>query len=228
MGFDLALYVQQIADDTAANLVELPTRQLIGTPTVDRSRCGRPNQRMPLNASADIVLRDASPSDISALAELHVRTFREAHGGGPNVALREQQWRSKFAEGRLVFCVLLADASGRVIGFASGARHQDEPRNYAGELDKIYLLREYQGRGLGRRLLCAAATRFLENGITSMLLFGDARSRSNGFYEALGAERLYAATGEFHGGYGWRDLAKLASLCIETKEPAVRRDPGEG
>jgi hypothetical protein len=46
-----------------------------------------------------------------------------------------------------------------------------------------------------------------------MLLFGDAQNPSNGFYEALGAERLYAANGEFHGGYGWRDLQRLASIC---------------
>jgi hypothetical protein len=46
-----------------------------------------------------------------------------------------------------------------------------------------------------------------------MLLFGEARNPSNGFYEALGAERLFAANGDFHGGYGWRDLRKLASVC---------------
>jgi hypothetical protein len=40
---------------------------------------------------------------------------------------------------------------------------------------------------------------------------GDARSPTNGFYEAMGAHRLYAAAGEFHGGYGWRDLHELAA-----------------
>jgi len=50
-------------------------------------------------------------------------------------------------------------------------------------------------------------------GTTSMLLFGDATNPSNGFYEAFGAERLYSETGEFHGGYGWRDLETLAKRC---------------
>jgi hypothetical protein len=45
-----------------------------------------------------------------------------------------------------------------------------------------------------------------------MLLFGDAYSPSNRFYEALGAERLFAPSGEFHGGYGWRDLRQLAPI----------------
>jgi hypothetical protein len=65
----------------------------------------------------------------------------------------------------------------------------------------------------GRRLVGHVARRLLSQGISSMLLFGDARNPSNLFYEALGAERLFAANGEFHGGYGWRDLRKLASIC---------------
>lgn len=44
-----------------------------------------------------------------------------------------------------------------------------------------------------------------------MLPFGDARSAANGFYEHLGAVRLPSATGEFHGGYGWPDLAALTA-----------------
>ena len=44
-----------------------------------------------------------------------------------------------------------------------------------------------------------------------MLLFGDAMNPSNGFYEAFRAERLYSGSGEFHGGYGWRDLQRLVS-----------------
>lgn len=166
-----------------------------------------------MTPNEDIVLRDAHPADIPALAELHVRTFRETHGGGPTAALREQQWRAKFATGQLVFCVVLENSFGELVGFASGELHNDEPREYDGELNKIYLLREWQRRGLGRRLLCAAAQRFVEKGVTSMLLFGDANGPSNGFYEAMRGQRLYAANGEFHGAYGWPDLALLNPVC---------------
>ena len=48
-----------------------------------------------------------------------------------------------------------------------------------------------------------------------MLLFGDAANPSNGLYEAFGAERLYSADGEFHGGYGWRDLQLLVRACAD-------------
>ena len=47
-----------------------------------------------------------------------------------------------------------------------------------------------------------------------MLLFGEAASPSNGFYEHMGGERITGATPEdFHGAYGWRDLHALAARC---------------
>jgi len=104
--------------------------------------------------------------------------------------------------------------SGGLIGFAKGQpyAHSDLP-DFAAELNKIYLLLEYQRLGLGRRLLGHVSRRFLNQGITSMLLFGEAENPSNQFYEAMGAERLFSAKGEFHGGYGWRDLRELAAKC---------------
>lgn len=44
-----------------------------------------------------------------------------------------------------------------------------------------------------------------------MLLFGGARRAANRFYEHLEAVRLLSATGEFHVGYGWPDLAALTA-----------------
>ncbi|MBC7872390.1 MAG: hypothetical protein H7Y01_00265 [Ferruginibacter sp.] len=41
-----------------------------------------------------------------------------------------------------------------------------------------------------------------------------AQNPSCGFHEASGGERLYAKNGEFHGGYCWRDLNKLAEVVL--------------
>jgi hypothetical protein len=53
-----------------------------------------------------------------------------------------------------------------------------------------------------------------------MLLFGDARSPSNGFYEAMGGDKLFAKSGAFHGSYGWRDLQVLLEICRESSTVA--------
>jgi L-amino acid N-acyltransferase YncA len=162
------------------------------------------------------VIRETTSTDIPDLARLHVTTFNETHApilkNGPSYEVREYQWRHAFqsADGSW-FCFVIEATNGELIGFAKGQRYaHNDHREYAGELNKIYLLREYHRRGLGRRLLGYVARRFLSQGISSMLLFGDAGIPSNGFYEALGAEKLFATNGEFHGGYGWRDLRRLA------------------
>lgn len=171
-----------------------------------------------------IVIRDATPADVPALAHLHVTTFNETHApllnNGPTHAIRAAQWGQAFqaADGTW-FCLVVED-NGNMIGFAKGQpyAHADHPE-YAGELNKIYLLRAYHRQGLGRRLLGHVAERFLGQGISSMLLFGDAQNPSNRFYEAMGGKRLFAANGDFHGGYGWRDLKPLAALC---RMPSVK------
>jgi len=161
----------------------------------------------------DFSIRDLAETDVSELAALHVATFRETHaprGGGPSVALRLQQWREAFATApRVWFAVGAVGPDGRLVGFAKGCPHTDGVPGYAGELNKIYLLQQCQRRGVGARLLAAVAERFVARDIRSMLLFGDAASPANAFYEAMGARRLYAPNGAFHGGYGWTDLDAL-------------------
>jgi ribosomal protein S18 acetylase RimI-like enzyme len=163
-------------------------------------------------------IRDARSNDVPAIAQLHVRTFNETHrggrDGGPTYELRERQWRDAFTvpDGSW-FCVVVEKDDGEGVGFAKGTPHDGGVPGFAGELNKIYVLREFHRQGIGRLLLCNVAGRFLERGVTSMLLFGEATSPSNGFYEAFGAERLFSRTGEFHGGYGWRDLRALVAKC---------------
>jgi len=164
------------------------------------------------------IIREANLDDVPAIARLHVHTFNETHrggrAGGPTYELRASQWREVFTitDGSW-FCFLAEDNGGELIGFAKGTLHDGGVPGFAGELNKIYVLREFHRNGVGRLLLCNVANRFMQQDIMSMLLFGDAASPSNGFYETFGAERLYSDKGEFHGGYGWRDLNLLITRC---------------
>ena len=157
-----------------------------------------------------LVIRLATTDDIPALTRLHVKTWNATYAPllikGPSETIREAQWRQKFARDEATwFCYVVENRSGELIGFAQGNR-SDHPE-YAGELNKIYLLREYQGVGLGRRLVGVVAQRFLSQGIESMWLFGDARNPSNKAWLALGAIKTDSDPGT--GNYGWRDLRTL-------------------
>ncbi|HEX5725578.1 MAG TPA: GNAT family N-acetyltransferase [Longimicrobiaceae bacterium] len=169
--------------------------------------------------STPLVIREATAADLPALVRLHVTTWNDTYPGvrsPPTYEVREGQWRAAFAANDdSWFCFVVARSDGELVGFAKGKRyaHPDQP-GYSGELNKIYLLREYQRLGLGRRLVGHVARRFLGQGISSMLLFADAGNPACRFYEALGAEKLRAPDGEVsEGNYGWRDLSRLASVC---------------
>jgi GNAT superfamily N-acetyltransferase len=164
----------------------------------------------------DYKIRRLEPRDVSSLAALHVEAFHETHGGfatAGELQLREGQWRSLFDQDPSGwFCFVAEGSQGELLGFAKGVPYEeDDLGTYKGKLHKIYLLRRYHRHGIGRTLVGYVAREFIARGIHSMLLFGEARNPSNGFYEALGAERLYSAEGEFHGAYGWRDISALAA-----------------
>lgn len=160
---------------------------------------------------SSLVIREATAADIPALAQLHATTWNATYApmrmNGPPVAVREYQWREAFATlDDSWFCFVVQNSMGELVGFAKGQKC-DHPE-YGGQLSKIYLLREYQRLGLGRRLIGYVARRFLTQGITSMWLFGDARNPSCNAWVALGAIKTDADPGS--GNYGWRDLQVLA------------------
>lgn len=161
------------------------------------------------------IIRKAIMADVPALAALHVATFIETHGSNhaPSFETRKWQWENIFLEKNNDWFILVIEKENEgLIGFAKGQMYLHiEHSEFAGELNKIYVLKKYQKLGLGRKLICTVANEFIRLGVNSMLLFGDARNISNLFYEKMGAEKLYALNGEFHGGYGWRDLARLSN-----------------
>ena len=167
------------------------------------------------------IIREVTAEDLPALVALHVETWNATYPdvrSKPTYEIRERQWREAFAvtDGSW-FCFVVEGANGELIGFAKGmAYSHPDLADFSGELSKIYLRREYQRQGLGRRLLGHVAHRFLSQGISSMVLFAEPDNPSCAFYEALGAERLLDAAGHFHDGYGWRDLRRLASSCPDA------------
>jgi ribosomal protein S18 acetylase RimI-like enzyme len=162
------------------------------------------------------VIREVVEEGIPALAQLHVITWADTykhHPSPPTYEIREYQWRTTFElnDGSW-FCFVIENSNKEMVGFAKGILKKNNTA-FPGELNKIYLLRQYHGRGLGKRLVGHVARRFIEQGIFAMLLFAEPDNPTCGFYEALGAEKLFTDKGEFHGSYGWRDLKALAAVC---------------
>lgn len=140
-------------------------------------------------------VRDATPDDARAVAEVHVRTWQAAYRGlvpddyldRLSVERRETGWRDTLSAELPEVFTLVAEADGRVVGFAGGGPSRDEDvDDTTGELYAIYALPEWWGTEVGAALLEDAITR-LRTGYaraTLWVLAGNARARR--FYEKAG------------------------------------------
>jgi L-amino acid N-acyltransferase YncA len=158
--------------------------------------------------------RDATENDVNELGKLHAITWAQTYNTkNANIQLRQSQWRKSFAEENdgNWFCILVVNKKKELVGFAKGKIYKDDnSKELRGDLNKIYLLNEYQRLGLGTKLIRLVASRFLSLGVNDMVLFGMPYNPSCAFHEAMGGERLYSEKGTFDGGYHWRDLKNLA------------------
>ncbi|MRG45814.1 GNAT family N-acetyltransferase [Chitinophaga sp. SYP-B3965] len=160
------------------------------------------------------LIREAVTEDVPALAVLHVQTWNETYGTPrfSKLGLRTRQWQEQFAaKDDSWCCYVVADPKGKLVGFAKVARYAHaDLKDYHGQLDKIYLLKDYQRIGLGRKLAGYSARWLLERNISTMVLFGVPQNPTCYFHEALGGKKLINSKGGFDGGYGWKDISILA------------------
>jgi GNAT superfamily N-acetyltransferase len=165
----------------------------------------------------------ATVEDVPAIARVHVDSWRSTYKGiMPDDLLanlsyerREAMWRDILSKEDAPEGVFVAQDNGTVIGFSSCGPERTQNAEYTGELYAIYLIQQYQGRGVGRELTRAAAQRLSEQGHQGMLVWVLEQNPSRRFYEALGGQFVERKTIEIGGvdlievAYGWRDLHTL-------------------
>ena len=195
---------------------------------------GRPSRRRNvklLNTRGEqaetFIIEEATSAHIPVIARVHVRSWNDAYGRlgarGPCVEFREQQWREAFAKADgSWFCFALTTAQGELVGFAKATQ-----TGSSAELNKIFLLREYQRLGFGRRLLGQVTQRLLARGVSTLCVYADPRNPSCAFFEKLGAERLRDEDGRLHySWYIWHDLPALAAKCAKSAQLQLRIGQG--
>jgi GNAT superfamily N-acetyltransferase len=169
-------------------------------------------------------IREADLTDVAAIAKVHVASWRTTYRGivpDEHLDRLSHEWseralRNLLSAGCTRFVYIAEDAGGKVVGFACGGPERGGDAVYKGELYGIYLLEEYQRKGIGRRLTATVAGRLLEEGFESMLVWVLADNPSRPFYEALGGEQLYEEQTIIEGvtlvkvAYGWQDIQPLA------------------
>lgn len=173
-----------------------------------------------------MVIREAVPADAGGIARVRVDTWRSTYRGiMPDRVLDdlsypeiEEQFLEVLADRHNppVFYVAENDA-GEVCGFSYGGAERSGEMGYQGEIYAIYVLKEYQGQGIGLRLLEKSVKGLCERGLFSMMVWVLSENPYRRFYEKLGGRRVIDNTFVFEGNearltaYGWSDITSFLS-----------------
>jgi ribosomal protein S18 acetylase RimI-like enzyme len=166
-----------------------------------------------------VSLREATVADCAAVAEVHVRSWRESFAGIVPQAFLDKmsvERRAKAFEGRFSdddYRMYVAEAAGRgVVGFADFGKAREMFAGYEGELYAIYLLPEFQRKGIGAGLFNQGVEFLIRSGRSSMYLLALADSPYKSFYEKMGGQVIGRKQIEIEGVtydelvYGWKIL----------------------
>jgi ribosomal protein S18 acetylase RimI-like enzyme len=169
---------------------------------------------------AVLMIRPARPSDLEAIVRLHVAVWRETYRElvAPEIAARldEAERRPRWIAMLARPGTLVAEIDGALVGFAQVARGDDAVFGGRAELKYLYVDRARARRGIGRRLLAAAAAEAVAQGESRLgvgVVVGN--DPAIAFYEALGAHRAgrYRDPGPLwpsdNDVYVWDDLDRL-------------------
>ena len=166
-----------------------------------------------------IIYREASVTDCPAVARVHVRSWRESFAGivpqsfldKMAVDQRAEAFASRFAEA--AYRMFVAEVLGEgIVGFADGGEPRDEVAGYEAELYAIYLLPEYQGKGVGRKLFQQVIESLVRSGQRSVYLLALEVSPYRSFYDKLGGKVIERRQKEIEGErfhvvvYGWERI----------------------
>ncbi|OQR56115.1 GNAT family N-acetyltransferase [Bacillus sp. CDB3] len=173
----------------------------------------------------EIHIRLATKEDIGEIAKVHVgswkTTYKEIFSNEilDNITYeqREKLWKSIFQkEDEHQYRFVAETLNGKIIGFIDGGVERTGTYNCDGELYAIYILQEYQGMKIGKRLFQALLSNCKKDNMQSLLVWVVANNPSKKFYEKYNPEKIDT---KFLEGlnveeiaYAWRDMDRLYEL----------------
>ena len=146
---------------------------------------------------SEIKIRPGKERDVPEISRVFANSWRTTYEGLVPEAflkgLNEEAAAKLFTESlasttHSYFLHLAENAEGRIIGFVDGGKERSHPESGMGELYAIYLLKELQGQGTGRKLFQAATGSLVQAGMTTMIVWVLEQSPYRKFYESMGGK----------------------------------------
>lgn len=153
-------------------------------------------------------VRKAVPEDALGIALVGAYTWKTTYAGLmpdalieariDNVANAAKRRREEIERGMGVF---VAEEQGVVVGFCIYGKSWNEAYADAGEIAALYVLKPFQGTGIGKALFLAAKEKLAGDDHRSMIINCLVGNPSLGFYEAMGGVIVGQRQDEAQGGH---------------------------
>ena len=132
-----------------------------------------------------ITLKLAKPDNARELGELFYSCLLE------NYPETEDQYTLKnctdYFRRRKCEDTVMGIYDGKVVGFCTYGQSDDEFMKDSGEINYLFVLKDYQRHGDGRRILHEAVRKLIRQEYNQVICWVDSRNEEGkGFYEALG------------------------------------------
>lgn len=155
----------------------------------------------------NIVVRDASIKDVDSIT--YISTYSWISTYEKIVSKDEINHRIETMEKRKNHTkdiiennnrFLVAEMNGNVVGFLSYSKSRNDIYNNYGEIIAIYILKEYQGQGIGKQLFIQGIKKLVELGYNKMIL-NVLNSNENAirFYKKFGGVKIESKEETFGG-----------------------------
>jgi ribosomal protein S18 acetylase RimI-like enzyme len=178
-------------------------------------------------SAEQIKIRPARPEDAGEIAQVHILTWQTSYAGlfpeekleelAQEYDVRTERWYANITNPDQLPALFVAETeNSKIVGFAGGGKQNNPDYPYDSEIYMIYILPEFQRRGLGQALMSATAGKLQELGFRSLMLWVlQENEASRQFYEKLGGKQAgrdeYLRWDESHAlaAYAWDSLDAL-------------------
>jgi GNAT superfamily N-acetyltransferase len=154
-------------------------------------------------------LREGRAADIPAISRAYAQSWRETYQGiapapfleGMTEAASAQIFQQSFQPNSFSYFLYVVEVEGEIVGFVDGGKERGRPESGEGEIYAIYLLKPFQGKGIGRELFRAALGRLRQSGLSPTIVWVLEKNPYRRFYESLSGKimprvKTLDATGE--------------------------------
>ncbi|MFF2878885.1 GNAT family N-acetyltransferase [Gottfriedia sp. NPDC057991] len=169
-----------------------------------------------------MIIRKATMTDAKGIAKVHVDSWKTTYRNIiPNEFLeklsyvqREKLWEHNLSK-VVDYVVVAENDNGEIIGFADCGKRERNQVDHSGDLTSIYLLEEYQGKGIGKQLMKQLFLQFQKWGYNRVFVEVLEDNKTRYFYEYYGAELMKSDKITFSGSelnlliYQWKNINEV-------------------